>query len=53
MEESSMKMKKKWVRMLALFAAILALPLTGQAAEEQAARVLDPDRKCLLTIEVG
>nr|WP_300837074.1 hypothetical protein [uncultured Acetatifactor sp.] len=48
-----MKMKKKWVRMLALFAAILALPLTGQAAEEQAARVLDPDRKCLLTIEVG
>lgn len=48
-----MKMKKKWIRMLALFATILALPLTGQAVEDEETKVLDPDQKCLLTIEVG
>lgn len=46
-----MKMKKKWIRMLALFATLLALPLTGQAVEGQQ-EMLDPAKKCTLTIKV-
>lgn len=49
-----MKVKKKWMQMLAVFATILALPLTGKAVGDETQKVLDLTKAdCTLTIEAG
>lgn len=49
-----MKGKRKWVRMLALFATVLALPLTGRAVEEgEGQKLLDDKAACSLEVTVA
>lgn len=49
-----MKGKRKWIRMLALFTTVLALPLTGRAVEEgQKQELLDYKAACSLEVTVA